>query len=148
MEQNFSSSIPNLTLEPELEPVQELVTKEETALEEAAAPQTILSPEEQQMVDAFAAKIDVENTTQILQYGAGTQKKLAIFCCVPAPYWSTVAVSVMSIFSANSLTAACSAGESLLSSGFSTGMSSLTAWGAGASSTAAAALGSRVRLGM
>ena len=73
MEQNFSSTIPNLTLEPELEPVQELVAKEDTALEEAAAPQTILSPEEQQMVDAFAAKIDVENTTQILQYGAGTQ---------------------------------------------------------------------------
>ena len=79
MEQNFSSSIPSLTLEPELEPVQELVTKEETALEEAAVPQTILSPEEQQMVDAFAAKIDVENTTQILQYGAGTQKKMADF---------------------------------------------------------------------
>ena len=79
MEQNFSFSIPSLTLEPELEPVQELVTKEETALEEAAAPQTILSPEEQQMVDAFAAKIDVENTTQILQYGAGTQKKMADF---------------------------------------------------------------------
>ena len=79
MEQNFSSSIPNLTLEPELEPVQELVTREETALEEASAPQTILSPEEQQMVDAFAAKIDVENTTQILQYGAGTQKKMADF---------------------------------------------------------------------
>ena len=79
MEQNFSSSIPSLTLEPELEPVQELGTKEETALEEAAAPQTILSPEEQQMVDAFAAKIDVENTTQILQYGAGTQKKMADF---------------------------------------------------------------------
>ena len=79
MDQNFSSSIPSLTLEPELEPVQELVTKEETALEEAAAPQTILSPEEQQMVDAFAAKIDVENTTQILQYGAGTQKKMADF---------------------------------------------------------------------
>ena len=79
MEQNFSSSIPSLTLEPELEPVQELGTKEETALEEAAVPQTILSPEEQQMVDAFAAKIDVENTTQILQYGAGTQKKMADF---------------------------------------------------------------------
>ena len=79
MEQNFSSSIPNLTLEPELEPVQELVTKEETALEANPAPQTILSPEEQQMVDAFAAKIDVENTTQILQYGAGTQKKMADF---------------------------------------------------------------------
>ena len=30
-------------------------------------------------MDDFAAKIDVENTTQILQYGAGTQKKMADF---------------------------------------------------------------------
>ena len=31
------------------------------------------------MVDSFAEKIDVENTAQILQYGAGTQKKMADF---------------------------------------------------------------------
>ena len=31
------------------------------------------------MVADFAAKIDIENTTQILQYGAGTQKKMADF---------------------------------------------------------------------
>ena len=31
------------------------------------------------MVAAFAAKIDVENTAQILQYGAGAQKKMADF---------------------------------------------------------------------
>ena len=31
------------------------------------------------MVADFAAKIDVENTAQILQYGAGTQKKMADF---------------------------------------------------------------------
>ena len=36
-----------------------------------------LTEEEQKMVDAFAEKIDVENTNQILQYGAGTQKKIA-----------------------------------------------------------------------
>ena len=42
-------------------------------------PETILTPEEQKIVDDFAAKIDVENTTQILQYGAGTQKKMADF---------------------------------------------------------------------
>ena len=41
--------------------------------------QTVLSPEEQQMVDSFAKKIDIENTNQILQYGAGTQKKMADF---------------------------------------------------------------------
>ena len=31
------------------------------------------------MVDDFAAKIDITNTNQILQYGAGTQKKMADF---------------------------------------------------------------------
>ena len=31
------------------------------------------------MVDAFAAQIDLTNTNQILQYGAGTQKKMADF---------------------------------------------------------------------
>lgn len=31
------------------------------------------------MVDAFAAQIDLGNTNQILQYGAGTQKKMADF---------------------------------------------------------------------
>lgn len=31
------------------------------------------------MVDSFASKIDVENTAQIMQYGAGTQKKMADF---------------------------------------------------------------------
>ena len=39
----------------------------------------MLSPEEQKMVDDFAAKIDITNTNQILQYGAGTQKKMADF---------------------------------------------------------------------
>jgi uncharacterized protein YaaN involved in tellurite resistance len=39
----------------------------------------VLSEEEQQMVDAFAEKIDVENTNMILQYGAGVQKKMADF---------------------------------------------------------------------
>ena len=31
------------------------------------------------MVDAFAERIDVENLTQVMQYGAGTQKKMASF---------------------------------------------------------------------
>ena len=39
----------------------------------------VLQPEEQQIVNDFAAKIDIENTNQILQYGAGTQKKMADF---------------------------------------------------------------------
>ena len=69
------NTTPSLTLEPELQPAPEL-----TVVEEAPqAPQNILTPEEQQMVAEFASKIDVENTAQILQYGAGTQKKMADF---------------------------------------------------------------------
>ncbi len=38
-----------------------------------------LTPEEQKMVDDFAAQIDLNNTQQIIQYGAGSQKKIADF---------------------------------------------------------------------
>ena len=71
-------TIPSLTLEPDLNDAPELVVKEETALQQTE-PETVLTPEEQKIVDDFAAKIDVENTAQILQYGAGTQKKMADF---------------------------------------------------------------------
>ena len=74
----FDNMTPSLTLEPELESTpMPMAVKEETAVAKVAEP--VLTPEEQQMVDAFAAKIDVENTAQILQYGAGTQKKMADF---------------------------------------------------------------------
>ena len=74
----FDNMTPSLTLEPELEATpMPMAVKEETAV--AKVPEPVLTPEEQQMVDAFAAKIDVENTAQILQYGAGTQKKMADF---------------------------------------------------------------------
>ena len=77
-EQN-NSTIPSLTLDPELNDVPEFVVAEETAMQQTQPPQTVLTAEEQKIVDDFAAKIDVENTTQILQYGAGTQKKMADF---------------------------------------------------------------------
>ena len=67
---------PSLTLEPELEPAPQLAVVEEA---QPQAPQAVLTPEEQQIVADFAAKIDIENTAQILQYGAGTQKKMADF---------------------------------------------------------------------
>ena len=69
---------PSLTLEPELdlEPAQKVAP---VPAEEPAIPQPVLSPAEQKMVADFAAKIDIENTNQILQYGAGTQKKMADF---------------------------------------------------------------------
>lgn len=42
-------------------------------------PETVLTPEEQKMVDDFAAQIDIANTQMVLQYGAGCQKKIADF---------------------------------------------------------------------
>lgn len=70
---------PSLTLEPDFEEETELAVAEETQVAEQKIPQPVFSPEEQKMIDAFAAKIDVENTAQIMQYGAGTQKKMADF---------------------------------------------------------------------
>lgn len=71
---------PSLTLEPNLETHTEIAPVEQTAVaEEPKVAEPVLSPEEQQIVNDFAAKIDVENTAQILQYGAGTQKKMADF---------------------------------------------------------------------
>ena len=76
MEFTFDDTMPTLTLEPELESVTEIApAKPETPKVE----EPVLSPQEQQLVADFAAKIDVENTNQILQYGAGTQKKMADF---------------------------------------------------------------------
>lgn len=80
MENGFDQiSVPGLTLEPELEDTPILEVKEETALKQPAAKEPVLTEAEQKMVSDFAAKIDIENTAQILQYGAGAQKKMADF---------------------------------------------------------------------
>ena len=81
MEQEFENldAVPSLTLEPELEEKPELAVKEETAPVQEAIPQPVLTEKEQKMVTDFAAKIDLENTAQILQYGAAAQKKMADF---------------------------------------------------------------------
>lgn len=44
-----------------------------------AAPEPQLTPAERKMVDDFAEKIDLTNSSQILQYGSGAQKKMADF---------------------------------------------------------------------
>ena len=76
----FEDNAPTLTLEPVLdEPKAEVTVQPEVEAVKKEMEQTVLSPEEQQMVDSFAKKIDIENTSQILQYGAGTQKKMADF---------------------------------------------------------------------
>ena len=76
----FEDNAPTLTLEPDWgEPKAEIAAEPEAEAVKKEMEQTVLSPEEQQMVDSFAKKIDIENTNQILQYGAGTQKKMADF---------------------------------------------------------------------
>ena len=64
-------AVPALDLEPESEP----------QVEPAAAPnlEDSLSEKEKQIVRQFAEKIDINNSTQMLQYGAGAQKKMASF---------------------------------------------------------------------
>ena len=70
-------SAPVLTLEPfkEEEVKQEVVAAEEKPIVE----EPVLSDEEKAAVDAFAEQIDLTNSSMILQYGAGTQKKMADF---------------------------------------------------------------------
>ena len=75
---DFEMETPSLTLEPDLgefEKKEEVIPKKQLQKEEVP----VLTPEEQKMVNDFAAKIDIENTNQILQYGAGTKKKMADF---------------------------------------------------------------------
>ena len=68
-------STPVLTLDPFQEEPQAVQIVEEKPIVE----EPVLTPEEQAIVDSFAKQIDIENSTMILQYGAGTQKKMADF---------------------------------------------------------------------
>mgnify|MGYP002752267339 FL=1 len=66
-----------LTLDPVMEETSVVLGKNTEQLE--AVPEMELTPEEQKQVDEFAEKIDLTNTQMILQYGAGSQKKIADF---------------------------------------------------------------------
>ena len=79
MDTNEQKNPISLTLEPELAEAPALVPAQEREVAQTQPSEPVLTAEEQKIVDDFAAKIDVENTTQILQYGAGTQKKMADF---------------------------------------------------------------------
>ncbi len=82
MEQDFDMLVqqePSLTLDPFAEEKQ---PQEEEPLAKSEQPEpveVVLTPEEQKMVDEFAAKIDLANSNMVLQYGAGAQKKIADF---------------------------------------------------------------------
>jgi len=70
---------PSLTLEPfeQAEIVESAPLS--TAEEKPKIPEVVLTPQEQKMVDDFAAQIDITNTQMVMQYGAGSQKKIADF---------------------------------------------------------------------
>ena len=82
MENNFKDfdTTPTLTLDPfqTAEEKQEPAVVEEKK-EEVIAEENVLSEEERQMAKKFAEQIDLTNSNMILQYGAGTQKKMADF---------------------------------------------------------------------
>ncbi|MCI8801100.1 toxic anion resistance protein [Acetatifactor muris] len=70
---------PSLTFEPFT--AAEPSAPEMPAVKEAETkvPEVVLTPEEQKMVNDFAAQIDITNTQLVMQYGAGSQKKIADF---------------------------------------------------------------------
>ena len=84
------TGMPSLTLEPDFAPevkkepevqvqgqLMEVAPEMDPVQQKMA--QTVLTPEEQKMVDDFAGQIDLTNTQAVLQYGAGSQKKIADF---------------------------------------------------------------------
>lgn len=80
-ELKLDQAVPTLTFEPFTEtkkeapaPQQEMPKPEPIYEEEA-----LLSEQEKKQVEAFAEKIDLNNSTLVLQYGAGAQKKIADF---------------------------------------------------------------------
>ena len=72
---------PTLTFEPFKEEPQLPVEESQKQMAEAAPAldDSMLSDEEKQMVKDFAAQIDIANSAQVLQYGAGAQHKVASF---------------------------------------------------------------------
>lgn len=74
---NETEFMPELTLNPFEEEVPKVVDEEPK--EESEWTEQVLSEEERKVVDQFASQIDLSNSTMILQYGAGTQKKMADF---------------------------------------------------------------------
>ncbi|MCI9492368.1 MAG: toxic anion resistance protein [Lachnospiraceae bacterium] len=71
------SNAPVLTLDPFPDMEKAAETKEAPA--EPAWDDNILTEEERRMVDQFTSQIDLHNSNIVLQYGAGTQKKMADF---------------------------------------------------------------------
>ena len=70
---------PILTLDPFEEEKKNAFPVMEAEPEKPVFDENVLSPEERQAAAQFAEKIDLTNSQMILQYGAGSQKKMADF---------------------------------------------------------------------
>ncbi len=73
---DVAPATPTLTLDPAADAAVVEEAKKPTPVKVEDTP---LSPEEQQMVNDFAEKIDITNSQMVLQYGAASQKKLSDF---------------------------------------------------------------------
>ena len=71
------ATTPTLTMDPfkEMDNAEIIEISQESEMMD----DNILSPEERQMVSEFAEQINLDDSNAILQYGAGTQKKMADF---------------------------------------------------------------------
>ncbi len=73
------TNVPTLVFGEVMEDRQPLVEAEETKELQETLDDKILSEEEKRQVEEFSRQIDLHNSTAILQYGVGTQKKMADF---------------------------------------------------------------------
>lgn len=70
---------PILTLTPDLDVPSPEQPSEKPDIKEPDNAFAELNDEEKQMVESFSNQIDLKNATMVLQYGAGTQQKMAAF---------------------------------------------------------------------
>ena len=82
----MNNKIPTLTFEPFEDDLStegdinlEVLNKDDMEIKNPVFDESILSAEEQKIVDDFAKQIDLNKSNQILQYGVGAQKKIADF---------------------------------------------------------------------
>ena len=75
------TTTPTLTFgeTPDTQELPSTVAEETEVVEDPAFNENNLTAEEKKMVEEFSQKIDLHNSQAILQYGAGTQKKMADF---------------------------------------------------------------------
>ena len=81
LEPETATAVPELTLDPAAPstPAAPEAAPEKAAAEPVAMDDRLLSEEEKQAVEAFAKKIDITDSNQVLQYGAAAQKNVAGF---------------------------------------------------------------------